>query len=248
MKSRLLYFLLSSHLLFVLSHAACSVPAPPSPPSSLLSEDAYAEARRRMIQAIPLVYPGIDQKVLEVMERVTRHHFVLPQYINEAYDDHPLPIGEGQTISAPHMVAFMTALIGVKPGDRVLEIGTGSGYQAAVLAELTDNVFTVEIIEVLAQRAAQRLKELGYHKVAVKMGDGYYGWEEHAPYDAILVTAAPDHVPRPLVDQLKEGGKMVVPVGPPGSYQTLWLIEKKEGKVISTNKGGVLFVPLLRSR
>ncbi|MFH1487218.1 MAG: protein-L-isoaspartate(D-aspartate) O-methyltransferase [Chloroflexota bacterium] len=201
-----------------------------------------------MVRAILWVDSGIDKAVLEAMEKVPRHRFVPPQYIHEAYEDHPLPIGEGQTISAPHMVALMTHLARVKPGDRVLEIGTGSGYQAAILGELTNEVFTVEIIEVLGRRAAQRLKELGYHNIVSRIGDGYYGWDEHAPYDVILVTAAPDHIPRPLVEQLKEGGRMLIPVGPPGAYQTLWLIEKKEGKMVSTNKGGVAFVPLLRPR
>ena len=180
------------------------------------------------------------------MERVPRHEFILPDDRDKAYADHPLPIGLGQTISQPYIVALMTELLAVKPGDKVLEIGTGSGYQAAVLAELTDEVYTVEIIPALANAAAERLRRLGYTKVQTKNADGYFGWEEHAPFDAIIVTAAPDHVPPPLVQQLREGGRLVIPVGPTGGYQTLWRITKRNGQVESENITGVLFVPLTR--
>jgi len=164
--------------------------------------------------------------------------------ISEAYADHPLPISHGQTISQPYIVALMTQHLELQPGDKVLEIGTGSGYQAAVLAEITDKVYSVEIIEPLGQQTATKLKELGYN-VHCKIDDGYYGWPEHALFDAIIVTCAPDHVPQPLIMQLKEGGRLVVPVGPPGFYQTLWLIERKGEQVQATNLGGVRFVPML---
>jgi protein-L-isoaspartate(D-aspartate) O-methyltransferase len=185
-----------------------------------------------------------DEAVLAAMAKVPRHEFVPPDYQEYAYADHPLPIGYGQTISQPYIVALMTELLELKRGDKVLEIGTGSGYQAAVLAELTDEVYTVEIIPELAASAAERLKRLGYDNVHVKNADGYYGWKEHAPYDAIIVTAAPDHVPQPLIQQLKDGGRLVIPVGPPGGYQTLWQIRKKGDEIESRNVTGVIFVPL----
>jgi len=186
--------------------------------------------------------------VLRAMLTVPRHQFVLQRYISQAYNDHPLPIGHGQTISQPYIVALMSQEAGVKPGHRVLEIGTGSGYQAAILAELTvqDRVYTIEIIEPLARSAGQRLRDLGYARVHTRLGDGYMGWPEAAPFDAILVTAAPDHVPPPLVAQLKEGGRMVVPVGPPGLVQTLWRITKERGQLKFHNLGSVAFVPLVR--
>jgi protein-L-isoaspartate(D-aspartate) O-methyltransferase len=185
-----------------------------------------------------------DPKVLAVMDKVPRHRFVDPADAAVAYGDHPLSIGYGQTISQPYMVALMTQLLKVQPGDKILEVGTGSGYQAAVLAELTDQVYSVEIIPQLAASAAARLKELGYTQVQVKNADGYYGWEEHAPYDAIIVTAAPDHIPQPLIKQLKDGGRLVIPVGPPGWVQTLWFVEKKGDQVTSRQVLDVQFVPL----
>jgi protein-L-isoaspartate(D-aspartate) O-methyltransferase len=185
-----------------------------------------------------------DEAVLAAMEKVPRHEFVLERYLEQAYADHPLPIGYGQTISQPFIVAWMTELLELERGDKVLEIGTGSAYQAAILAELTDEVYTLEIIEELEKSAEERLKRLGYTKVKVKHADGYYGWEEYAPYDAIIVTCAPDHIPQPLVQQLKDGGRLVIPVGPPGGYQSLWLITKQGDQVLSKNLGGVSFVPL----
>jgi protein-L-isoaspartate(D-aspartate) O-methyltransferase len=185
-----------------------------------------------------------DVEVLRAMEAVPRHEFVLPEYLNMAYADGPLPIGYGQTISQPYIVAVMSELLRLKRGDRVLEVGTGSGYQAAVLAQLTDEVYTVEIIEELHQRATETLERLGYHNVKTKHADGYYGWEEYAPYDAIIVTAAPDHIPQPLVNQLSDGGRLVIPVGPRGAFQTLWLIEKQGDDVVSKSIMGVVFVPL----
>lgn len=183
--------------------------------------------------------------VIRAMETVPRHKFVLEQYIDYAYQDHPLPIGYGQTISQPYIVALMTELLDLKAGDKVLEIGTGSGYQAAVLGELGFvDVYTVEIIPELAERAATMLEETGYLNVHTKQGDGYYGWEEFAPYDAIIVTAAPDHIPAPLVDQLQDGGVLVIPIGPPGGYQTLWCFYKEGDELKAYNYGGVSFVPL----
>jgi len=163
--------------------------------------------------------------------------------VDLAYEDHPLPIGYGQTISQPYIVALMTQTINPEPGKRVLEIGTGSGYQAAVLAELGMEVYTIEIIPELAQSAAQRLDELGYTNIHTLNADGYFGWQEFAPFDAVLVTAAPDHLPQPLANQLIEGGRLVIPIGPVGFLQTLWLFEKDGGELQATNLGGVTFVP-----
>jgi protein-L-isoaspartate(D-aspartate) O-methyltransferase len=185
-----------------------------------------------------------DAEVLQAVRAVPRHEFVLPEYLNMAYADHPLPIGYGQTISQPYIVAVMSELLRLKRGDRVLEIGTGSGYQAAILAEMTDEVYSVEIIEELYQRATETLQRLGYQNVKTRHADGYYGWEEHAPYDAIIVTAAPDHIPQPLVNQLGDGGRLVIPVGPRGAFQTLWLVEKDGDEVVSKSIMGVVFVPL----
>ena len=187
-----------------------------------------------------------DSRVLDAMRTVPRHEFVPSEQMGRAYQDRPLPIGEGQTISQPYIVALMTELLDVQAGEVVLEIGTGSGYQAAVAAELTDRVYTVEILPKLQQRAAGTLERLGYARVQTKNADGYHGWAEHGPYDGIIVTAAPDHIPAPLVQQLNEGGRMVIPVGPPGSYQTLWRLTKQQGKVVSENITDVAFVPLTR--
>jgi protein-L-isoaspartate(D-aspartate) O-methyltransferase len=185
-----------------------------------------------------------DPNVLRAMRLVPRHRFVPDDYQDLAYADRPLPIGYGQTISQPYIVAWMTELLEVEPGARVLEIGTGSGYQAAVLAALPGvEVYTIEIVPQLAEQASERLARLGYAEIHAMQGDGYYGWAEHAPYDAIIVTAAPDHVPQPLVEQLIDGGRLVIPIGPPGSYQTLWTFVRTEGELQATNMGGVAFVP-----
>lgn len=182
--------------------------------------------------------------VLRAMRSVPRHLFVPPSYIVQAYDDHPLPIGYGQTISQPYVVAWMTELLDLKEGDKILEIGTGSGYQAAVLAELGFvDVYSIEIVPELAQSAAVRLEETGYKKVKVKQADGYFGWQEFAPFDAIIVTAAPDHLPAPLVEQLASGGRIVVPIGPPGGFQSLWKFSEENGELVAFNMGGVSFVP-----
>ena len=189
--------------------------------------------------------PGLDEEVLEAMMRVERHEFVPRGSRKHAYRNHPMPIGYGQTISQPYIVALMTDLLDLSPGDAVLEIGTGSGYQAAVLAELTDRVFSIEIVEPLAQQVRERLARLGYDNVATKLGDGYYGWAEHAPFDSIIVTAAATHVPPPLIDQLKPGGRMVIPVGGQFQVQYLLLVEKdRAGKVRSRQITAVRFVPL----
>jgi protein-L-isoaspartate(D-aspartate) O-methyltransferase len=183
-----------------------------------------------------------DPRVLSAMLKVERHRFVPEEYLNSAYSDQPLPIGEGQTISQPYIVALMTELLELKGDEKVLEIGTGSGYQAAILAELAKEVYSIEIIESLASSAEKRLRQLGYQNIHVKAGDGYLGWPEMAPFDAIIVTAAPDHIPKPLIEQIKEGGRMVVPVG---TYtQELKKIVKRSGKIETTDIIPVIFVPL----
>ncbi len=186
-----------------------------------------------------------DVKVLEVMGRIPRHLFVEESDRSKAYADHPLPIGEGQTISQPYIVALMTEAVKLKSSDRVLEIGTGSGYQAAVLAEIVAEVFTIEIKKSLAESAAQRLKEMGYKNVRVKYGDGYFGWEEAAPFDAILITAAPNHIPPPLIKQLKEGGRLIVPLGSTIYYQQLTLARKHQGELLLDQMAPVAFVPMI---
>jgi len=189
-----------------------------------------------------------NAETLRAMRTVKRHLFVPDAYTENAYDDEPLPIGYGQTISQPYIVAYMTELIHPKPGYKVLEIGTGSGYQAAVLAEIIDSVFSVEIIPELGNAASGRLKKLGYINTSIKIDDGYYGWEEHAPYDAIIVTAATEYIPPPLLDQLKDGGRMVIPVGSPFMVQWLLLAEKDGDKITTHNMIPVRFVPFRRSR
>lgn len=202
-------------------------------------------ARQRMVERDLKGRDIKDPKILEIMGRLPRHLFVERSLRNQAYADHPLPIGEGQTISQPYIVALMTQVLQVKPGEKVLEIGTGSGYQAAVLAELTDHVYTIEIRENLAKQAQERLKKLRYEKIRVKYGDGYFGWEEAAPFDAIMVTCAANHVPPPLLKQLKEGGRLVIPLGSTTYFQTLTLITKKKGKPEVQHLLGVSFVPMI---
>jgi protein-L-isoaspartate(D-aspartate) O-methyltransferase len=185
--------------------------------------------------------------VLAAMHRVARHEFVPECWIDAAYEDHPLPIGHGQTISQPYIVALMTELLQPTGGAKVLEVGTGSGYQAAILAEVGAEVYSIEILEPLAKESAERLQRLGYGRVCVKQGDGYLGWPEHAPFEAIIVTAGADHIPLPLVEQLKAGGRMVIPVGEAHGEQMLMLVEKGlDGKVTTHNVVPVLFVPLTR--
>ena len=194
-----------------------------------------------------LVARGINnERVLAAMGKVPREEFVPLDLRTETYEDGPLPIGHGQTISQPYIVAFMTQQLQPKPSDRVLEIGTGSGYQAAILAELVSDVYTIEIVQPLAKTAEATLQRLGYKNVHIKMGDGYKGWPEEAPFDAIIVTCAPDKVPQPLVDQLKDGGRMVIPVGERFA-QELYLLEKKNGQLKESVTLPVRFVPMLRS-
>jgi protein-L-isoaspartate(D-aspartate) O-methyltransferase len=185
--------------------------------------------------------------VLAALRKVPRHEFVPKQWTDAAYEDHPLPIGHGQTISQPYIVALMTELVQPTDGAKVLEVGTGSGYQAAILAETGAELYSIEILEPLARESAARLQRLGYHTVHVKQGDGYLGWPEHAPFDAIMVTAGADHVPPPLVEQLKPGGRMVIPVGDPHGEQSLLVVEKSiSGRISTRNIAPVLFVPLTR--
>ena len=189
-----------------------------------------------------------DKAVLKSMKTVKRHLFVPENSVPNAYEDRPLPIGYGQTISQPFIVAYMTEVINPKPEYKVLEIGTGSGYQAAVLAEIVKEVYTIEIIPELGNAASARLKKLGYHNVNVNVADGYFGWPEHGPYDAIVVTAAAEFVPPPLLEQLKEGGKIVIPIGSPFMNQMLMLIEKKGKKITTKNLMPVIFVPFTRKK
>ena len=212
-----------------------------------LQGDAYAAPRQRMVDQGIRGMGVSDETVLTVMGRVPRHRFVPQEWLAQAYENHPLPIGHGQTISQPFIVALMTEAAEVEAGERVLEIGTGSGYQAAVLAEIAAHVYSLEIIGALAEGAEATLAELGYENVTVRHADGYFGWEEEAPFDAIVVTAAPDHIPQPLVAQLKVGGNMIIPVGPVGGYQTLWRVTKvSEEEVRTEDLGGVRFVPFTR--
>jgi protein-L-isoaspartate(D-aspartate) O-methyltransferase len=219
-------------------------------------EDDYAAWRAAMIRVIerhaftavrPLGRRRIDPRVLEAMGRTPRHLFVPDRLRDNAYDDRPLPIGHGQTISQPFIVALMTDLLAVGPEDTVLEVGTGSGYQAAVLAPLVRRVCSIEIIPALARRAARRLETLGYASVETRTGDGYYGWPECGPFDGIVVTAAASQVPPPLIGQLKPGGRMVIPVGGPYATQWLMLVEKQDdGRVKTRQVLPVAFVPFTR--
>jgi len=185
-----------------------------------------------------------DRRVLEVIRKVPRHLFVPEAYLDEAYDDHPVSIGEGQTISQPYIVALMTSLLELKGDEKVLEIGTGSGYQTAILAELAKEVFSVERIESLAKKAKKRLEDLGYKNVHIKVGDGSLGWEEHAPYDAIIVTAAAPKLPKPLIDQLKVGGRIVIPIGDRFFQSLHRYVKKEDGSLEGQDFGGCVFVPL----
>ena len=219
--------------------------AQPAPPAESVGSQS-ARARQRMIGTQLRGRDITDARVLQAMAAVPREEFVPQAQRPYAYEDRPLPIGQGQTISQPYIVALMTQLLEVQEGHKVLEIGTGSGYQAAILAELTPAVYTIEIIPELARSAGETLRRLGYASVEVKAGDGYQGWEEHAPFDAIIVTCAPEAVPEPLAEQLREGGRMVIPVGPQMGAQTLYLLEKRQGKLESTAVIPVRFVPMVK--
>lgn len=210
------------------------------------NKDSYNAARQRMVEQ-QIVARGIsDYETLQAMRKVPRHLFVPVSIAGQAYNDWPLPIGYNQTISQPFIVAYMTELSRPARNKRALEIGTGSGYQAAVLAEIVDTVYTIEIVPELARESAARLKVLGYDNVIVRYGDGYKGWPEHAPFDIIIVTAAADHIPQPLKDQLAEGGRLVMPVGNPAAVQELVLLTKKRGEITEQRLEPVRFVPLKR--
>lgn len=242
-------FLIAAFLTVILCSICMSAPLLASS-----MEDIYMKKRQHMVKLIEqdvietsryLDTDALDPKVLKVIGTVPRHKFVLPETLSEAYRNSPLPIGYGQTISQPYIVAIMTDLLKLSENDTVLEIGTGSGYQAAVLSELVQQVYTIEIIEPLGEQARQRFKELGYDNITTKIADGYYGWEEHAPFEAIIVTAAASHIPHPLIEQLKPGGRMMIPVGSNFMTQQLLLIRKNEDGEIQTQQIlPVRFVPL----
>jgi protein-L-isoaspartate(D-aspartate) O-methyltransferase len=226
--------------------AGCAQKETPVIPAA--AKDDFARARLELVEQSIEGAGIMNEDVLRAMRIVPRHEFVPPDFRDQAYKDHPLPIGYGQTISQPFIVAWMTELLELQPGERVLEIGTGSGYQAAVLAELGYvEVYSIEIVPELAESAQTRLQNLGYANVHIRQGDGYFGWPEYAPFDAIIVTAAPDHLPAPLAGQLTEAGRIVIPIGPPGSYQSLWKFVNEEGEMKAYNMGGVAFVPFTGS-
>lgn len=207
-------------------------------------KQGFAMEREHMVKTQIEARGITDEKVLNALRRVERHKFVSGTYKKAAYADHPLPIGEGQTISQPYIVAIMTEALDLDSTKKVLEIGTGSGYQAAVLAEVCDSVYTIEIVEALGKRAEKLLAELGYKNIKVKVGDGYKGWKEYSPFDAIIVTCAPTHIPQPLKDQLAEGGKMVIPVGKQFA-QELVILTKEKGKIKKKDIIPVRFVPMV---
>lgn len=209
--------------------------------------DRYVAARDAMVK-YQIAGRGISNgAILKAMNKVPRHLFVPPEYQKDSYGDFPLPIGHGQTISQPYIVAFMTEAVRPASKKKTLEIGTGSGYQAAVLAEIVDTVYTIEIVPELASESASRLKSLGYKNIVVKAGDGYHGWVQHSPFDIIIVTAAAEEIPEPLISQLAENGRLVIPVGEPGEMQYLILVTKKNGKIEKKRLAPVRFVPFRRS-
>jgi protein-L-isoaspartate(D-aspartate) O-methyltransferase len=226
----------------VLSAGFFETPPPPPKGASHNEEERFARSRALMVEQQIAARGITDSAVLDAMRSVPRHLFVPEERRNEAYEDYPLPIGQGQTISQPFIVAAMTEAIALSPKNRVLEIGTGSGYQAAVLAEIAKEVFTIEIIEPLGRHAETTLTALGYKNIQVRIGDGYRGWPEHSPFDAIIVTAAPDHIPQPLVDQLAMGGRMVLPLG--DQEQTMVILRKTPKGIIREDRYGVRFVPM----
>ena len=208
-------------------------------------EDFYAEKRHRMVREQLKGRDIFDPRVLDAMDTVPRHLFVPSLYRDRSYEDHAFPIEEGQTISQPYIVAFMTQALKIEDGEKVLEIGTGSGYQAAVLTRLTHAVFSVEINGNLARLARKTLDDLGYGGVRIKTGDGYRGWEEHAPFDAVIITCAAERIPPPLLKQLKEGGRMILPLKHSDYSEKLTLITKKNGKAVSRVLMDVRFVPMI---
>ncbi len=234
---------MSSDRKFILTAAFCAVALAVVAPTAIAQED-FATERQAMVDT--LLAEGIisSERVAKAMRAVPRHEFVLRGQVGSAYDDTPLPIGEGQTITAPSIVGMMTEALDPQETDRVLEIGTGSGYQAAVLAKLVRHVYTIEIRETLAVDARTRLQNLEYTNVTVRHGDGYAGWPEHAPFDRIIVTAAPEEIPQALLDQLKDGGLMVIPIAEDGWAQTLYLVKKNGDRIERTALADVIFVPM----
>ena len=210
--------------------------------------DKYVAARNNMVKFQITDRDIKDDATLKAMRKVPRHLFVSKEFENDAYGDYPMPIGYGQTISQPYIVAYMTEVVKPNEKKKVLEIGTGSGYQAAVLAEIVDTVYTIEIVPELAIESASRFKKLGYNNIIGKSGDGYNGWPEHAPFDIIIVTAAADEIPEPLINQLSEDGRLVIPVGEQGAIQELILLVKKNGKIEKKHLTFVRFVPFKRSK
>lgn len=208
------------------------------------TSDEFTRKRKTMVE-VDIKGRGIeDTRVIEAMLKVARHLFVDKSLMGMAYEDHPLPIGEGQTISQPYVVALMTEALRLKPTDRVLEIGTGSGYQAAILAEIVTKVYSIEIRKKLVDKAENLLKDFGYGNVRVKYGDGYFGWEEYAPFDAIIVTASVNHIPPPLIKQLREGGRLIIPLGRTTYFQMLTLATKRRGELELVQLAPVAFVPM----
>ena len=224
-----------------------ATPTSTQQPGTTTEADEFSDRRAAMVEEQIVARGVIDPLVIDAMADVPRHRFVPEEFRRSSYDDRPLPIGFSQTISQPYIVALMTELLVLEQGDKVLEIGTGSGYQVAILAAMGMEVYTIEIIPELADRAATVLAELGYDRLRALQADGYFGWEEHAPFDAIIVTAAPDHVPQPLIQQLAPGGRLVIPVGPVGAVQTLWRFTVDQtGEPVGENFGGARFVPFTR--
>ena len=229
-------------VMVVLSAGFFDSPPPPPRGAALTGEEVFARKRMQMVEKQIAARGVADSAVLDAMRTVPRHLFVPEEHRKDAYEDFPLPIGQGQTISQPFIVAAMTEALSLTPKDRVLEIGTGSGYQAAVLAEIAADVFTIEIIEPLGRHAESTLATLGYKNIEVRIGDGYRGWLERSPFNAIIVTAAPDHIPQPLVEQLAMGGRMVLPLG--DQEQTLVVLHKTPQGITRTDRYGVRFVPM----
>jgi protein-L-isoaspartate(D-aspartate) O-methyltransferase len=253
--------ILSFVIFFVSNESSCTETNPPriidqslsptSPTQALWNRPRFQEMKKERDIMVRTQMSGFlrdeiaDERILDAMRRIPRHLFVPKHLVYNAYEDNPLPIGYGQTISQPYIVAYMTESLELKPTDKVLEIGTGSGYQAAVLSELTPHVYTVEIIKPLAEQAAERFTSLGYKTIQSKKDDGYYGWKEFAPFDAIIVTAAAGHIPQPLIEQLAPGGKMIIPVGGPYEVQNLIVVTKtKDGSLKTRTLIPVRFVPL----
>lgn len=215
-------------------------------PATKSASDSEMTGQRNSMVNEQLVRRGIEDKMLlEAMRKILRHRFVDKSLRHMAYSDRPLPIDEGQTISQPYVVAMMTEALALKASDRVLEIGTGSGYQAAVLAEIVKEVYTIEVRKKLAEKVEKFLDELGYENIKTKYADGYFGWQEYAPFDAIIITASANHIPPPLIKQLKEGGRLIIPLGRTVYHQTLILATKKDGKLDVEQMGGVRFVPMV---